>query len=90
MVIRMNLAPVVVKVRPVWKRPGRRFPLRYFTGQPPRAFPGAALPGPLEALPAYHSEPEPAEAADDLVPVPAQRDDTWPWKGDGTGGGTQE
>lgn len=90
MVIRMNLAPVVVKVRPVWKRPGRRFPLRYFTGQPPRAFPGAALPGPLEALPAYDSEPESAEAAADLVPVPAQRDDAWPWKGDGTGGGAQQ
>jgi type IV secretion system protein VirD4 len=34
LVVRMNLSPVVVKVRPVWKRPERRFPLRYLRTQP--------------------------------------------------------
>jgi hypothetical protein len=84
LVVRMNLSPVVVKVRPVWKRPERRFPLRYLLTQPalPHS-PGRALP-PLE--PGYLLGTDPAlEPADDLepVPVPSPRDAAWPWNGNG-------
>ena len=50
----MNLSPAVVRVRPVWKRPERRFPLRYLRPRPALAhFPGWPLPLPavLDELP---------------------------------------
>ena len=34
LVLRMNLSPVVVKFRPVWRRADRRFPLRYLVREP--------------------------------------------------------
>jgi hypothetical protein len=87
LVVRMNLSPAVVKFRPVWKRPARRFPLRYLLGQP-------ALPGGFdESLPvrAYDDldqvppvirgqvvEP-PTQPLPELAAVPAPRDEAWPW-----------
>lgn len=84
LIVRMNLFPVVVKVRPVWKRPERRFPLRYLVSQPGRpVFPAAGLPETVETPAETVEEPEAVEVADDLVPVPRPREDTWPLKGQG-------
>ena len=54
LVVRMNLSPAVVRVRPVWKRPERRFPLRYLRPRPSLvAFPAwpVARPPLLDELP---------------------------------------
>ena len=70
LVVRMNLSPAVVRVRPVWKRPERRFPLRYLRPRPSLvAFPARplALPPLLDELPGL----------EDLVPTA--------WNGDGPG-----
>lgn len=91
LVVRMNLSPVVVKVRPVWKRPERRIPLRWLPSRPVvPAAPGRVLPPPLEAVDAT-ALPEPAEPdlADSAtpgepapgpepVPVPGPREVDWP------------
>jgi type IV secretion system protein VirD4 len=79
LVVRMNLSPVVVKVRPVWKRPERRFPLRYLLPQP--ALPGSF--GRALSLPESAALPGigPArEQLDDFEPVPFS-----PWNSDHPG-----
>ena len=82
LVISMNRDPVIVKIRPVWKRPGRRFPLRYFTSQVQRpAFP--ALPEAVDVpavtgpVPGTADDYEPAQDTD-VIQVPAPRENAWP------------
>jgi hypothetical protein len=83
LVVRMNLSPVVVKFRPVWKRPGRRAPLRWLVGQPvlPPTWSARTVPLPVlddtDEIPAVGSA---TEALPDLVP--AQRAGGWPRNGD--------
>jgi type IV secretion system protein VirD4 len=86
LVLRMNLQPVVVRLRPVWKRLERRFPLRYLRPRPVlAAFPGRALPVPtvLDELPdaasgmagfPYAEWPSPEDPA--LVPAARNGDST--------------
>lgn len=65
LVVRMNLFPAVVRVRPVWKRPGRRFPLRYLLSQPaPLAVPDG-LPAVLDEADRLLDELRAAGARDD-------------------------
>jgi hypothetical protein len=92
LVVRMNLSPVVVRVRPVWKRPERRFPMSYLRPRPPLpALPDRSLPLPWPSVPAELPETVPA-AQDftdtwglpedpDLVPVP--QDGGRPWDAEG-------
>src|SRR5262249_39501806 len=70
LVIRMNLSPVVVRFRPVWKRPERRFPLSVLRPRPALL----AVPRPL---------PLPEIVPDDLGALePATREFTSPgWPG---------
>jgi type IV secretion system protein VirD4 len=71
LVVRMNLAPVVVRVRPVWKRPERRFPLRHLRPIPSlSAWPSRPLtPGYAELPEALPYGAWPAPQHGDLVPA---------------------
>jgi hypothetical protein len=73
LVVRMNLSPAVVRVRPVWKRPERRFPLRYLRPRPALvAFPARPL---LNELPAAAPDGWALEDSG-LVPATWDRDST--------------
>ena len=80
LVIRMNLRPVIVKVRPVWRRPSQRFPLRYLLGQPRPAY----LRRPALPLPVFEQTLDtdpPTEPIPALVPGPrGPEPDGW-WTG---------
>lgn len=76
LILRMNLDPVAVKFRPVWKRPGRRFPLRYFTRRPQAEDVAAALPEPVDA-------PGPAEVYQGDLPLQPQAPAAWPRNANG-------
>jgi hypothetical protein len=86
LVVRMNLSPVVVKFRPVWKRPGRRAPFRWLISQPavPPAWSTRTVPLPVIEEPAGIPA---AERLPEALPglVPAQPGPGWPWNGDGPG-----
>jgi hypothetical protein len=74
LVVRMNLSPAVVRIRPVWKRPERRFPLRYLRPRPTLVtFPARPL---LDELPV---EAPGGWALEDSDLIPAT------WDGDSTG-----
>lgn len=83
LIVRMNLSPAVVRVRPVWKRPARRFPLCYLARRPQVP----ALPDWSPELPeadGFGSLPElepPAGVLPDLVPTARP-----PWPGSEEGG----
>ena len=80
LVVRMNLSPVVVRVRPVWKRPDRRFPHRYANRPHRPAVPGRVAPLPdLDGL--LELEPS-AGSFRDLVPAARP---SWPLTGEGGG-----
>jgi hypothetical protein len=86
LVVRMNLSsPAVVRIRPVWKRPESRFPLRHLHAQPRLpAFPACRLP--LPEVVGFAEVPEIGPSAPvhpDLVSVPGPQE---PWKWNGTGG----
>jgi type IV secretion system protein VirD4 len=86
LVVRMNLNPVVVKVRPVWKRPERRFPRSYLRPRPVlTALPSLPLPITEPVIPVTPAEVD-WPAAEFLDPVPAlpPLDGTRPWDGDGS------
>jgi type IV secretion system protein VirD4 len=84
LVVRMNLSPVVVRVRPVWKRPERRFPLRYLRARPTfPAFPDLPLPLPETIGFGELPEIEPSSPEfPDLVPASQPRGAAWARSGD--------
>lgn len=70
LILRMNLFPVAVRVRPVWHRFDRRWPTRYFARQQAHAaWQHRAAAEPVEAQAA--AQPVMEEAADVLQAVPA-------------------
>ena len=92
LVVRMNLSAVVVRFRPVWKRPERRFPLRYLRPRP-ALLAAPARPLPLSEIPVPDdlAAMEPATRAltsigwpdSDLVPAHRSHVDDRPWDADG-------
>jgi type IV secretion system protein VirD4 len=62
LIVRMNLSPAVVKFRPVWKRPARRFPLTCLPRRP--AVPQPVIRPALTVVPDLAGEPA---ALPDLV-----------------------
>lgn len=87
LVVRMNLSPAVVRFRPVWKRPERRFPLSLLRPRPallavPRPLPlPEIVPDDLGALEPTAREftslgwPRPQDP--DLTPVPGPHPGPW-------------
>jgi type IV secretion system protein VirD4 len=90
LVVRMNRPPVVVKVRPVWKRPERRFPLSYLRPRPvltllpslPAPEPPVPAELPISLVPDSAGWPETERL--DTVPVPFPPDDDQQWDEGGT------
>lgn len=79
LVLRMNLNPAVVRFRPVWKRPERRFPLCYLRPVPP--LPETVLPETVLPAEEFTSIPRPGQQDPDLVPA-AHAGRPWDAEGD--------
>jgi type IV secretion system protein VirD4 len=78
LVISMNRDPVIVKIRPVWKRMDRRFPGKYLARQAVARPENAPV-----SLPESVDVPAVTEAeVDDLMRVPDPRPETSAWPGD--------